>query len=276
MKTSFMMTSVAATIYIDGKKYIFVKDHPNFDRACQAVKAKRWDLIPDLLDLTKTVQNIAPEIKVDPTQNKVTFKGEEAPIHFILNKLGAMDDPRPLAMFLERWASNPSGISREEAVKFFDACRLPLTPDGRFYAWKVVRHDYFDKHSNSFDNSVGKVLSMDRASVDPDRYRHCSTGFHVCSKDYIQGFRSNGDRLMKVIVDPADVVSIPTDTSAKMRVCRYEVVAEEQFENVDQFESAGVRQDHDDLSDYAPAPLAPLEEVPPPMTFFQTVRSWFA
>jgi hypothetical protein len=69
---------------------------------------------------------------------------------------------------------------------------------------------------------------MERNQVDDDKDRTCSTGLHFCSQDYLPSFGSaQGNRVVIVKINPADVVSIPSDyNNAKGRACRYEVVGE--------------------------------------------------
>lgn len=108
---------------------------------------------------------------------------------------------------------------------FLDANNLRIDNDGDIIGFKVVRANYTDKHTGTFDNSVGQVVSMPRNHVDDRDEVTCSNGLHFCSYDYIKSFSSNGDRLVLVKVDPRDFVSVPVDYgSTKARVCRYKVV----------------------------------------------------
>jgi hypothetical protein len=75
------------------------------------------------------------------------------------------------------------------------------------------------------DNSVGKVVEMERNRVDDDKTQTCSTGLHFCGMSYLNHF--GGERTVIVKINPRDVVSIPTDyNEAKGRACRYEVIGE--------------------------------------------------
>jgi hypothetical protein len=63
--------------------------------------------------------------------------------------------------------------------------------------------------------------------TDPPRSKNntCSTGLHFCSEGYLNSF--GGERTVIVKINPADVVSIPSDyNDAKGRACRYEVIGE--------------------------------------------------
>jgi hypothetical protein len=85
------------------------------------------------------------------------------------------------------------------------------------------------------DNSIGRVVEMERNMVDDNRDNTCSAGLHFCSHSYLQSF--SGDRTVIVKIDPADVVSIPSDyNNAKGRTCRYEVIGEVERDAKDEVE----------------------------------------
>ena len=122
---------------------------------------------------------------------------------------------------------NTSLRVREELTEFLSKGAFTVFDDGDFAAYKVIRGDYTDCHTGNFDNTPGQTLKMKRSRVDSNKHHLCSTGFHVCSKEYIKEFMRNGYRLVLVKVNPKHVVSIPTDYNmAKMRVSKYTVVKE--------------------------------------------------
>lgn len=70
---------------------------------------------------------------------------------------------------------------------------------------------------------VGATVWMPRDLVSDDRNSACSVGLHVGTYCYAERF---SEQMLVVLVDPADVVSVPTDSNAqKMRVCRLYVAA---------------------------------------------------
>jgi hypothetical protein len=127
--------------------------------------------------------------------------------------------------FLANMMNNPSNKMRRRVYDFIESQSIEISDDGHILAFKVVRSDYKDKHSGTFDNSPGKILEMKRADVDDDDSVTCSTGLHVCSSLYVKVFSNKGDVVVLCKVNPADVVSIPTDyNDSKMRTCKYEVL----------------------------------------------------
>jgi hypothetical protein len=137
-------------------------------------------------------------------------------------------DTAPLVNFIENLYQNPSKTAIDELFLFLEQSELPITPDGHFIAYKIVRNDYLDIYSVKFDNSVGAVCEMERFEVDDKRTNTCSSGLHFCSKGYLPHYgQTNDSRCMLVKINPADVVSIPNDyNNAKGRTCKYEVVGE--------------------------------------------------
>jgi hypothetical protein len=131
----------------------------------------------------------------------------------------------PLVAFLEQLMMNPSHRAVEELYGFLEAGNMPITEDGHFLAYKRVNANWTDVHSGTFDNSPGQICEMPRNKVNDDKRQTCSTGLHFCSLDYLKAFM--GARIVILKINPADVVSIPTDyNQAKGRCCKYEVIGE--------------------------------------------------
>lgn len=137
-------------------------------------------------------------------------------------------DPRPMINFISNLYDNPSATAIAELYLFIDACDLPITEDGNFIAYKMVREDYMDIYSGTVSNKIGEEPSMPRSMVDDRRSITCSQGLHFCSKAYLPHYGTGtGTRCMLVSINPANVVSIPSDyNNAKGRTWTYEVVGE--------------------------------------------------
>jgi hypothetical protein len=136
---------------------------------------------------------------------------------------------QPILNFIKRVRKNPSFRAVNGLYRFLEQNDLPLTPDGRFVAYKRIRGDWTDCHTGRILNTVGSEISMPRNMVDEDPTQTCSYGYHVCAFDYLKEFWATNpsSRIVAVIVDPEHVVAIPNDYNhTKMRVCKY-VVSEE-------------------------------------------------
>lgn len=113
----------------------------------------------------------------------------------------------------------------ENLDKFLLECDFNILDSGHIEAYKVVTENYLDKHSKTFDNSIGNIISMPRVEVDDNSRNTCSNGLHVAAKGYLQYFYSPGDRIIKVLVNISDFVAIPDDYSyTKARTCSYKVL----------------------------------------------------
>lgn len=137
-----------------------------------------------------------------------------------------------IVKFLKNLLENPSNRVYEHLYQFLELGKNPITEDGCFLAYKLVRDDYTDCYSGTISNRVGSVISMPRQAVDDNPNNTCSHGLHICSYEYLKHF--TGKRLMVTKQNPRDVVSIPEDYNhTKMRVCCYEIIQEIPLDSTD-------------------------------------------
>jgi hypothetical protein len=215
---------------VDNKSHTISRDtHVAYDKIVDALKAQDWDALRDLVEPKKAIVNFAGG-HVSIKDNKIMWKGQ--PFHNSLaTRMIEMFQEGfpidPMVRFMENLMQNPSKRSVDQVYGFLEKNKLPITEDGHFLAFKRVRNDFKDIHSGTIDNSVGQVVEMDRNLVDDNPDSHCSTGLHFCSESYLGHFGSSSQPVMILKINPADVVSIPTDyNGAKGRCMRYEVVAQ--------------------------------------------------
>lgn len=236
-----VITGGGITVAVDGKVYqVDARNKALYDQVKDLLRNKDYAAIPDTIDrLSKLVAKVAASPKnaniviknrrvylVDDNGQEHRLQGYEITKLVELNDDGF--DITPISNFAKRIRQNPSEPVRGRLYEFMEYGKLPLVDDGDFIAYKVVRGNYRDKATNTFDNSVGQRVTMPREHVDDDDNVTCSRGLHVCSKEYIKHFLHNrGDRLMVVRVHPEDVVSIPVDyNNTKMRTAGYTVIGE--------------------------------------------------
>lgn len=218
------------TIMHNGVTHTVREGMPNYLSLREAVRNKDWDSVPDLLSPAKAVETFgAGTIKV--VDGEVLMNGQ--PLHNavtqrILEMVSDGFDAAPLTRFLEKLMQNPSRIAVTELYDWLERTSLPITEDGDFLAYKKVRDDYGSFHDyGKTMNRVGDKPSMPRNQVDDVRDRTCSYGLHFCSLSYLPCYHGGQGRVMIVKINPADVVSIPSDYDfAKGRACTYEVISE--------------------------------------------------
>ena len=219
------------TIVADGVQHTVLASNPMFASAVSAFQSKDWDALMLVIDPTRKFNNLyAKYEQIEVKDGSVFVSGDvvrSIVADRIINFLADGIDCLPIFKFITRLHLNPSKRAVDELYTFLEHKHLPLTETGTFLAYKAVRQDFTDKHTGRFDNSVGNVLEMPRNKVDDDKNVGCSYGFHAGTLAYATNFAGGNDRMVLVEIDPADVVSIPTDCEfQKLRTCRYKVVAE--------------------------------------------------
>jgi hypothetical protein len=214
----------------DGQAYSLTPEHPAYAQVKLRLKDATEKELAELVrsySVSKVVSNCSGG-RAELRDDVVYLDGKA--VHNAITKraveLAQEGLPfEPLLRFMENISKNPSYKTREEQFDFLEHKGHPITEDGCFLAYKAVRNDYMDKHSGTFSNKPGTTVSMNRSEVDDNHNNHCSKGLHVGSMEYVAGFRGGDDRIVIVKVNPADVVSVPTDYNfTKMRVWKYEVL----------------------------------------------------
>ena len=219
------------TVVVDGKQHTILASNPLFASAVSAFQIKDFDALMLALDPSRKFLNLyAKYEQIEVKDGSVFVDGDviqSVVADRIINFLADGVDCLPIFKFITRLQLNPSKRAVDELYTFLEHKHLPLTETGTFLAYKAVRNDFTDKHTGKFFNGVGEVLSMPRNKVDDDKNVGCSYGFHAGTLRYASEFACGSDKMVLVEIDPADVVSIPTDCQfQKLRTARYKVVAE--------------------------------------------------
>lgn len=195
----------------------------------------------DLFDLSVAVarnfQSLSERVSV--AHGKVFFDGDE--VHgsiakHIIRFLDIADSNWiSLVEFMEKVAQNPTEHSREQLYEWLDRRDFTITPDGDLIGYKGVNADLKSVRSGPgivngeevnghLDNSPGNTVEIARSRVQHDPAVGCASGLHVGTYEYAKSW---GAVVLEVVVNPRDVVSVPTDCDAqKVRVSRYTVVKE--------------------------------------------------
>jgi hypothetical protein len=238
-------------LLLDGKEYSINAGNSSFSKALEAYNAKDWESF---------IYIVNPEIRLKSLY--ASYEGIEVkdgnlyvfgdPIHSTIAKrvISFIEhglDCVHLFKFILKLNMNPSKRAVDELYTFLEHRALPVTDNGNFLAYKAVRADYTDKYSGKFLNTIDSVLEMPRNKVDDNKENGCSYGFHAGSVDYAKDFMDRDGHLMLVEINPADVVSIPTDCQfQKLRTCKYKVVGEYEIDLNDPMYSSRFQTDQDD------------------------------
>lgn len=171
-------------------------------------------------------------LTIDVDNESITYDGKyEIPstlTNRIINMIRDSDDGYVrLLRFMNKLLSNPSYRAVQELYSFLVFADIEISEEGNVMCYKKVTNEFKDIYSESFDNSPGTTVEMPRHLVTDDQNITCAPGLHVCAKSYLEHFGGNDTKVVKVSVDPADFVSIPTDyDNAKARVSKYIVLDE--------------------------------------------------
>ena len=239
-------TRVLTVFYEDGGIEVVPGDHPHFEDIISEIHSPFTDesKIRNLADLSIRVAERFRSLseRVSVANGRVYFDGDETSSTItrqIVRFLDLdVDDWKPLVAFMEKIASNPNDHSREQLFDWLDARDFTIRPDGDLVGYKGVTKQADGTLVSGFSgkatvdgtvvtgqipNAVGSEITMPRTSVAHDPSAACSTGLHVGNYEYARAFAHGA--LLKVAVNPRDVVSVPTDGGGdKVRVCRYRVL----------------------------------------------------
>lgn len=239
-KTSSQEHGTQIVLVVDGQVSIVDSNHPNFYKILTLLDERNVDGIPPLLNVEQALKRKLSD-KVNIQNGELYYL--TTPIFDTLAQAimsaASFDDTEQLnrlVQFFENLMENPSKQSIAHLYNWLQRHHLSLTDDGHFYAYKGVTEEYLSKYSGKgvvngmvylnsrLENRVGNVVYISRDDVDPNYKESCSYGLHVGDLTYAENW---GERVVKVKVNPRDVVVVLDDDSRKMRVCRYEVVSEE-------------------------------------------------
>lgn len=230
-RVNWAITDNNVSVNYEGESHIVPRTDALADRLIKAIKEGRTQEIPTLVSAAKRIE-IFSKGNFQVKDGRVIVNGQAAP-EVLSNKIIRFSNEglpfQPLLKFAENLQKNPSFRAVNELYQFLDKNDHPITETGNFIAYKRVRSTFKDIHSNTMDNSVGKVVELPRNQVDEDSSRTCSHGLHVANWDYAHlhfaSSDSMSDVMLEVEVNPADVVAIPADyNQSKMRVCKYKVL----------------------------------------------------
>lgn len=238
----FLLQGKNIILVIDGKSHTISKDtHPSYTKIVDALREKDWDSIRDCIEPKKAIVDFGAGY-VSFVGNTVMWKG--TPFHNALatRMIEMYEDGfpiDPMVRFMENLMNNPSKRSIDQLYGFLEKNSLPITEDGYFLAYKRVGDDYMDIYTGTISNHIGAIVEMERNLVDDNPDSYCSTGLHFCSESYLNHYGSSSQPVMILKINPADVVSIPSDyNGAKGRCMRYEVVGQVNGDPEDAFPSA--------------------------------------
>lgn len=241
MAVAYTITPTTLSVLVNFRSIAIPSSHPNFKQLCELVKlpgTTEHDVVP-LIDIPAAITSYTGG-DVVVQGGKLFYRGVE--VNDNLSKLilgfvksGQPEAADPFKKFLANCRQNPD-IRLVDTI--FDWCvagNMPITPEGELIAWKIVSKDWMSLRAGKrghLRHQIGDVVSEPREECDPNRNQTCSSGIHFCSLEYLEkggygGGLSGGNRIIAVVINPADITAIPTDYNlSKGRCCKLRVVGE--------------------------------------------------
>jgi hypothetical protein len=223
------------------------ESHPNFKAIAAKFLDKDEDGFVDLFDTPKAVEKAFKRLseRVTAKNGTIYFDGDEVHGTLVDTILRFMDEGAefgPLVKFFENIAANPNQHSRDQLYDWLVAQQrndggVSIDSDGMLVGYKGVNRDSDGSLVSGWSgkaivngvvvegqipNEVGSIVEMPRSEVAHNPSAACSRGLHVGTFSYAKAYARGA--MLRVSVNPRDVVSVPTDAGGeKVRVCRYVV-----------------------------------------------------
>ncbi|QGH76480.1 rIIB-like protein [Streptomyces phage Daubenski] len=230
------------TVFYQGEMYVATDSHRNWEAIEAGAQAGDPNVV-NLFDIGAIAQARFERLsdRVTVKSGKVFFDSQ--PVHNALTEQvvrfidAGQEDFGPLVAFFEKVQTNENDHSREQLYDWLNVHDFTILPNGNFIGYKgvrVVNGSYESishgtaisdgvEYTGAIPNPLGAIVEMPRDQVQHDPSQGCHTGLHVGTWEYASGFAQGA--VLKVEVNPRDVVSVPTDCGhQKLRACRYTVL----------------------------------------------------
>ncbi len=229
MKVNYLILKDSVIINFDSKTFTVNRDTDEFEIVLDHIKNDTLQEIPAVVDVQKVIAEYVPDGTFVIHKGCVYADGVVVSGYIGEKLLEFAEESLPYKPLLELWRrikDNPSENSKSQLYRFLESCKIPITDEGKFIAYKSVRTNMTDHHTGNFKYELNKEASMDRDFVVDDASYACGPGLHVGSYRYAESFGGSSSLILEMEVDPADVVSVPTDhSSQKLRACRITPIA---------------------------------------------------
>lgn len=231
------------TILIDGELHTVTSNSSNFNEVFDRVRSGNYDVVglinasvgisKDLID-----HGLSDKIRVENGHvlyNDKVVNNTCADYIVDLYRSGSKDYVA-FANFMAKIVESEQHHAKNRLFDWLEATGgFALTSDGNIIGYKGLNSNFGSIHAGpgrvngvpfdraSLDNSPGNTVEVDEVEMNPEV--GCSYGLHAGTWDYASSF-SRG-QTVSVVIDPRDVVSVPTDCSDQKMRCKKYVVKEQ-------------------------------------------------
>jgi hypothetical protein len=214
--------------------YTLYRESPNYNKVLDCIRNGDLQGVLSLVSVeTKAI--LHPDLEI--CKSRAYVDGEPVSKYIGSKLVQFFENNEPyeyLVNFWRRVKKNPSENSKNQLYTFLEKHKFPITPEGNFIAYKAVSSDMMDKHSRTVQYKIGEITHMDRSEVADTPDKACGAGLHVGSYQYAKDFATGADIVLEILVDPADVVSVPSDSSfQKCRCCSLFVIGISQGQEIE-------------------------------------------
>lgn len=226
-KITYHILSSTIVVAFDGKSVVVEKNSDTGKVVLEKIKTGELDQILDMIDFNQQIKNRSNNF-FEIIDNQIYSYGDRIPDVIAIKIFKFIEQNEKFEYLINFWnrvKENPSENSKNQLFLFLSSNNFPITEDGCFIAYKRVKWDYTDLRTGKMDNSIGKVVKMERSEVVDDPMFSCAAGLHIAPYSYALTYAKG--KLIEVKVSPKDVVSVPVSYhDQKARVCEYLVVGE--------------------------------------------------
>lgn len=236
--------------FIDGNILGADQNNKHYDEIISRLWSDDLDGVVELFSPEHAVAvafaQLSADVKIE--DGIVYFRGEAVNKNLgthLIRLWEAGESYKPVVKFLERLYNNPQPESREMLWDWISTRNLTICKSGHVIGYKGVRDDYSSSRKGEGDlvngepvdlviNAPGNVVEKARDGVEFNPEVECGRGLHIGDFSYAKDWAGQfaDGKIMEVLFDPRDVVSISRDAQGrKIRSCRYKVLREVKQEN---------------------------------------------
>lgn len=219
-KSRYLITSTLISFVAYGVTYKVQKNHAAFNEIKQLLEVGQTRKAVGAYNKGLKKEAVAGFVIKN---NDFYYKGTKLPEIFAEIYRESVSNGAKLGVvnkFFDNMISNPSQMSVEDFARFLNNRKMPITDRGTFLAYKRVSANFKDTYTHTFDNTPGKMVSIERDRVDSNSSQECSYGLHVCAHNYLSNYVD--DNTIVVEIDPKNVIAVPHGyNGSKLRCCEY-------------------------------------------------------
>jgi hypothetical protein len=227
-KTKYTITKDQVLICLsDGRQHVVPNNKEEFSKVADLAIKGDFEEMMKWVEVSNAVKSLTFGTDITIANGILYYNGEE--IRSSLTERIIEESQKKggkvikFINFFRKLHQNPSKDAIEMTYDFLTHNDLEITEDGDIEAWKYFSYKDgvpVDSYTENIPQYNNWTIAMPRELVTEDPTQTCSDGLHVASYGYVKGEQN----IMKVVLNPKDLVSIPKDhDDMKCRCCEYKI-----------------------------------------------------